>query len=178
IRTPPSVSTTMIVPLYTAAFINGRCSFFSVSFKKKLTVIGIIGKTHGVTSEMAPHMIPWRTNASSPSLDGSGETTLGPSVVGVTSCEGGVFPLPAELEGLATGGCDGTTTFPPPLTGGTDTTLIAGFGSPTRSLSAGVKGTAGSGDTLMVTSNGCSPQTQVLSHTCSRMRNLSTFGPG
>src|SRR6266851_2607733 len=63
-------------------------------------------------------------------------------------------------------------------TDGTGCTEMSGFLAAIRSLSCGVNGTGAADETSIVFSKGCSPQTQVLSHTCNRMRNLSAFGPG
>ena len=62
----PVPRTTMIVPEYTSASSTGLVWFFSDCLRKKLTVIGIIGKTHGVTSDTAPQKIPASTKASNP----------------------------------------------------------------------------------------------------------------
>src|SRR5262245_54611499 len=57
---------------------------------KKLTVMGIIGKTHGVSSETAPQKMPERMNANNPSSplrsppaeDGGGASDLLPAFGG------------------------------------------------------------------------------------------------
>src|SRR5262249_20435188 len=64
--TAEMVSTTTMVGQYTVAMVSGRWCWLSDCFRKKLTVIGIIGKTHGVISDTAPQKTPARMNAHNP----------------------------------------------------------------------------------------------------------------
>jgi len=53
-----------MVAQYTAARVMGRLCCFSDCFRKKLTVIGIIGKTQGVTKDTSPQKTPVNTKVS------------------------------------------------------------------------------------------------------------------
>src|SRR5438270_2162061 len=62
-----------MVAEYTRASKSGRWCSFSDCFRKKLTVIGIIGKTHGVTSETSPHAAAVNRKAPRPVVCGATE---------------------------------------------------------------------------------------------------------
>src|SRR5204862_793579 len=77
---------------------TGRWFSFSDCLRKKLTVIGIIGKTQGVTSEIAPQKMPERINASNPepsglpgaaAVAGAAPDASGPAAGGGTTLMGG-----------------------------------------------------------------------------------------
>ena len=110
--------------------------------------MGIIGKTQGVTSEIAPQNIPCSANANKPSV-----AVLELSVL--VSC---LLPLRLLLLGLAR------------ILGASS--LIANF---CLSSCEGSSGSALDTDTGML--NRCSPQTHLESQTCNLIEKLSSVLP-
>src|SRR5437763_872726 len=84
--------------------------FFSDCFKKKLTVIGIIGKTQGVSNEIPPQSMAVRRNGPSPELTWTLSFCSWPKMdcnvfrYSVASSGAAISPSAAGRLGLATGG--------------------------------------------------------------------------